>query len=34
MDPAAREFLEQQMIAFLFEGQEIHVEGYVPPSKP
>jgi Fe-S cluster biosynthesis and repair protein YggX len=34
MDPAAREFLEQQMVAFLFEGQEIHVEGYVPPSKP
>jgi Fe-S cluster biosynthesis and repair protein YggX len=34
MDPAAREFLEQQMIAFLSAGQEIHVEGYVPPSKP
>ena len=33
MDPSAREFLEAKMQAFLFEGQDVTVEGYVPPSK-
>lgn len=33
MQPEARQFLEQQMTAFLFEGQEPTIEGYVPPEK-
>ena len=33
MDPEARQFLETQMQAFLFEGKEVDIEGYVPPSK-
>ncbi|MGQ4275444.1 oxidative damage protection protein [Pseudidiomarina sp. E22-M8] len=33
MDPKSREFLEEQMKAFLFEGQDIEIEGYTPPSK-
>jgi len=33
MDPNAREFLETQMQAFLFEGKEVDIEGYTPPSK-
>ncbi len=33
MDPKAREFLETQMQAFLFEGKEVDIEGYTPPSK-
>lgn len=32
MDPAARKFLEQKMEAFLFEGIEPDIEGYVPPK--
>ncbi|MCW8091024.1 oxidative damage protection protein [Alteromonas sp. ASW11-130] len=32
MDPQARKFLEEQMEAFLFEGQEPTIEGYVPPK--
>lgn len=32
MDPAARKFLEERMEAFLFEGKEPDIEGYVPPS--
>ncbi|WP_026376662.1 oxidative damage protection protein [Aestuariibacter salexigens] len=27
-----RKFLETQMVAFLFEGKEPEIEGYVPPS--
>ncbi|MGM0482030.1 MAG: oxidative damage protection protein [Pseudomonadota bacterium] len=27
-----RQFLEQTMIAFLFEHKDIEVEGYTPPS--
>ena len=33
MEPAAREFLEQQMVNYLFEGKEVDVDGYVPPSE-
>ncbi|PWW10614.1 MULTISPECIES: oxidative damage protection protein [Pseudidiomarina] len=33
MDPNAREFLETQMQAFLFEGKDVDIEGYTPPSK-
>ena len=32
MQPEARTFLEQQMQAYLFEGKEPDIEGYVPPS--
>jgi len=28
-----RSFLEQQMIAFLFEGKDVQIDGYTPPSK-
>ncbi|WP_127959481.1 oxidative damage protection protein [Serratia microhaemolytica] len=28
-----RKLLEQEMIRFLFEGQEVHIEGYTPPSQ-
>lgn len=33
MQPEARSFLEQQMQAYLFEGKEPDIEGYVPPEK-
>lgn len=33
MEPEARSFLEQQMQAYLFEGKEPNIEGYVPPQK-
>jgi Fe-S cluster biosynthesis and repair protein YggX len=33
MDPDARALLEKKMQAYLFEGQDVTVEGYVPPSK-
>ena len=32
IDPKAREFLEQQMIQFLFEGMDEKPEGFTPPS--
>ncbi|QDF67855.1 oxidative damage protection protein [Shewanella sp. SNU WT4] len=28
-----RKFLEQQMTNFLFEGKDVEIEGYVPPSE-
>ncbi|NRA52721.1 MAG: oxidative damage protection protein [Gammaproteobacteria bacterium] len=28
-----RSFLEAQMVAFLFEGKEVQIDGYTPPSK-
>ena len=34
MEPSDRKFLEEQMEAFLFEGKEPTIEGYVPPKKP
>lgn len=33
MQPEARNFLEQQMKAFLFEGKDVEIEGYTPPAK-
>jgi len=33
MDPEHRQLLEHEMTNFLFEGQDIHIEGYTPPSK-
>jgi Fe-S cluster biosynthesis and repair protein YggX len=32
MEPNARKFLETQMQAYLFEGKEPDIEGYVPPT--
>lgn len=32
MEPNARQFLEQQMEAYLFKGEEPDIEGYVPPK--
>ena len=32
MEPTARNFLETQMQAYLFEGKEPDIEGYVPPK--
>ncbi|QIR15178.1 oxidative damage protection protein [Shewanella aestuarii] len=28
-----RKFLEEQMVNFLFEGKDVEIEGYVPPSE-
>ncbi len=33
MDPEHRKLLEQEMVNFLFEGKEVHIEGYTPPAK-
>ena len=30
MNVEDRKFLEEQMIAFLFEGKEVEIEGFVP----
>lgn len=30
MDPEHRQQLESAMVGFLFEGKEIHIEGYKP----
>ncbi|MDC2825745.1 oxidative damage protection protein [Rodentibacter pneumotropicus] len=32
MNTEHRKLLEQEMINFLFEGKDVHIEGYVPPS--
>lgn len=32
MDTQARAFLEKEMEAFLFEGKDIRIDGYTPPS--
>lgn len=32
MNLADRKILEQEMIKFLFEGQDVHVDGYTPPK--
>ena len=32
MEPTARQYLEAQMQAYLFEGKEPDIEGYVPPK--
>ncbi|MGF2656292.1 oxidative damage protection protein [Serratia marcescens] len=28
-----RKLLEEEMIKFLFEGHDVHIEGYTPPSE-
>jgi Fe-S cluster biosynthesis and repair protein YggX len=33
MNATDRAFLEEKMVAFLFEGEEPTIEGYVPPTK-
>lgn len=33
MDAQHRKLLEDEMLNFLFEGKEIHIEGYVPQNK-
>ncbi len=33
MDPEHRKFLEEEMVNFLFEGKDVHIEGYTPPSQ-
>ncbi|MEP1383709.1 MAG: oxidative damage protection protein [Paraglaciecola sp.] len=33
MEPTDRAFLETQMQAYLFEGKEPNIEGYVVPNK-
>ena len=33
MNPEDRKQLEQEMIKFLFEGKEVHIEGYTPPAE-
>lgn len=33
MNPEHRQLLEQEMVNFLFEGQEVHIAGYTPPSQ-
>ncbi len=32
MNPEHRQMLQDNMIKFLFEGEEIHIEGYRPPE--
>lgn len=33
MNPEDRKMLEGAMIGFLFEGQDVEIEGYTPPEK-
>ena len=33
MNADHRQVLDQAMINFLFEGKEIHIDGYTPPEK-
>jgi len=33
MEPSHRKQLEDAMVQFLFEGKEIKIEGYTPPSQ-
>ena len=33
MNPDHRKLLEEEMINFLFEGKDVHIEGYTPPAK-
>ncbi|ADN77159.1 oxidative damage protection protein [Ferrimonas balearica] len=32
MNAEHRKMLEENMVKFLFEGEEIHIEGYKPPE--
>ena len=33
MKPDDRKLLEQEMVRFLFEGHDVHIDGYTPPEK-
>ncbi len=33
MNVEHRKLLEQEMINFLFEGKDVHIEGYTPTGK-
>ncbi len=33
MDVQHRQLLEEEMLKFLFEGKDVHIEGYVPQNK-
>lgn len=33
MNPEYRKELENEMVNFLFEGKEVHIEGFAPPEK-
>ena len=33
MNPEHRKQLETEMVNFLFEGKEVHIEGYVPVNE-
>ncbi len=33
MDPEHRKLLETEMVSFLFEGKDIVIDGYTPPSE-
>lgn len=33
MNMEHRKMLEEQMVAFLFQGQDVEIEGYKPPAK-
>ncbi|AKJ41174.1 oxidative damage protection protein [Pragia fontium] len=33
MDPEHRKLLEQEMTNFLFEGKDVQIDGYTPPSQ-
>ncbi|MCI7480776.1 oxidative damage protection protein [[Pasteurella] aerogenes] len=33
MNVEHRQLLEKEMVNFLFEGKEVHIEGYVPPTE-
>ncbi|ODQ00228.1 MULTISPECIES: oxidative damage protection protein [Salinivibrio] len=32
MDPEHRKLIEAEMVKFLFEGQDVQIDGYVPPE--
>ena len=33
MDPEHRKLLETEMVNFLFEGKDVVIDGYTPPSE-
>ena len=33
MNVEHRKLLEEEMVNFLFEGKDVHIEGYTPPEK-
>ncbi len=32
MNPEHRKIIEHEMINFLFEGKDVHIDGYTPPE--